>query len=146
MPHPSSRRSARIMKQEPQFHEQYERDEQVKGSSNRTFGIVFFVVFTLGVPLVHAQSGSAFHIAQAPAPVPSAAIMADAEVRKVDKDAAKITLRHGEIKNLDMPAMTMVFQVKNKAMLDQVKVGDKVRFAADKIGGAITITELEPTK
>jgi len=72
--------------------------------------------------------------------------MAEAEVRKVDKDAAKITLRHGEIKNLDMPAMTMVFQVKDKAMLDQVKTGDKVRFAADKIAGAFTIIRLEPVK
>ena len=69
--------------------------------------------------------------------------MADAEVRKVDKDAAKITLKHGEIKSLDMPAMTMVFQVKDKAMLDQVKAGDKVRFAAEKQGGAMTITRIE---
>ena len=66
----------------------------------------------------------------------SATAMTDAEVRKVDKDAAKITLKHGELKNLEMPAMTMVFQVKDKSMLDQVKAGDKVRFAADKVGGA----------
>lgn len=69
--------------------------------------------------------------------------LSEAEVRKVDKDAAKITLKHGEIKNLDMPAMTMVFQVKDKAMLDQVKAGDKVRFTADKVGGTFTITQIE---
>ena len=67
-------------------------------------------------------------------------------MRKVDKDAGKITLRHGEIKHLDMPAMTMVFQVRDKAMLDKVKAGEKVRFAADKIGGAFTITEIESAK
>ena len=67
-------------------------------------------------------------------------------MRKVDKDAAKITLSHGEIRNLEMPPMTMVFQVKDKAMLDKVKAGDKVRFAADKVGGAYTIIQIEPAK
>ncbi|MDI1274286.1 copper-binding protein [Polaromonas sp.] len=68
----------------------------------------------------------------------------DAEVRKVDKDAGKITLKHGEIKNLDMPAMSMVFQVKDKALLDKVKAGDKVSFTADKVNGAYTVLTLEP--
>lgn len=68
---------------------------------------------------------------------------ADGEVRKVDMDNKKLTLKHGEIKNLDMPGMTMVFQVKDPAMLQQVKAGDKVRFTAEKINGAFTITTLE---
>ena len=68
----------------------------------------------------------------------------DAEVRKVDKDAGKITLKHGEIKNLDMPPMTMVFQVKDKAVLDKVKKGDKVKFTAEKVNGAYTVTTIEP--
>jgi len=68
------------------------------------------------------------------------------EVRKVDKEAKKITIKHGEIRNLDMPAMTMVFQVKDTALLEQVKVGDKIRFAADKVGGAYTVTKIEPVK
>ena len=72
--------------------------------------------------------------------------MAEGEVRKVDKDAKKITLRHGEIKNLDMPAMTMVFQVKDAAMLDKVQAGDKVRFMAEKLDGAFTVTVIEPVK
>jgi Cu/Ag efflux protein CusF len=75
-----------------------------------------------------------------------AGTMAGGEVRKVDKGAKKITLRHGPIQNLDMPAMTMVFQVKDPAMLDQVKAGDKVRFQAEKIEGALTITTIEPEK
>ena len=66
------------------------------------------------------------------------------EVRKVDKDARKITIRHEAIPNLDMPAMTMVFQVKDPAVLDQVKAGDKILFDAEKIGGAFTLTKIEP--
>jgi len=72
--------------------------------------------------------------------------LADGEVRKVDKDAKKITIKHGPIQSLDMPPMTMVFQVKDTAMLDQVKVGDKVRFAADKVGGAYTVMKIESVK
>jgi Cu(I)/Ag(I) efflux system protein CusF len=70
----------------------------------------------------------------------------DAEVRKVDKDAGKITLKHGEIKNLDMPPMSMVFQVKDKALLDKVKAGDKVSFTADKINGQYTVLSIEAAK
>lgn len=67
---------------------------------------------------------------------------ADGEVTKIDKAQAKITLRHGEIKNLDMPAMTMVFRVKDTKMLESVGVGDKVRFTAEKVGGAYTVTTI----
>jgi Cu(I)/Ag(I) efflux system periplasmic protein CusF len=69
--------------------------------------------------------------------------MSDAEVRKVDKDAAKITLKHGEIRNLDMPPMTMVFQVKDAALLDKFKPGDKVKFMAQKVGSAYVVTAIE---
>ena len=72
--------------------------------------------------------------------------LTDAEVRKVDKEAKKLTLKHGPIPNLDMSPMTMVFHVKDPAMLDTVKAGDKVKFAAEKVGGAITVTRLEPAK
>ena len=72
--------------------------------------------------------------------------MVEAEVRKVDKDAKKITLKHGEIKNLEMPAMTMVFQVKDVALLDKVKAGDKVKFKAEKVGSAFAVTEIEVAK
>jgi len=69
--------------------------------------------------------------------------MTEGEVRKVDKDTKKITIRHGEIKNLDMPGMTMLFQVKDPAMLTQVKVGDKIDFVAEDINGALTVTKLQ---
>ena len=72
--------------------------------------------------------------------------MTDGEIRKIDKDTKKLTIKHGEIKNLDMPPMTMVFQVKDPAMLDAVKAGDKVRFSVEKIGGALTVTGIEPIK
>ena len=73
--------------------------------------------------------------------------LTDAEVRKVDQANGKITLKHGEIKNLDMPPMTMVFGVKDKALLANVKKGDKVKFAADKnAAGDIIVTRLEAQK
>jgi Cu(I)/Ag(I) efflux system protein CusF len=83
---------------------------------------------------------------QKPGASTQAAAMAEGEVRKVDKDAKKITLRHGPLQNLDMPAMTMVFQVKDPAMLDRVKAGDKVKFQAEKIGGAFTVIQIETAK
>jgi len=74
------------------------------------------------------------------------AALSEGEIRKVDKDAKKITIKHGPLINLDMPAMTMVFQVKDPAMLGQVKTGDKVKFEAQKIGGAFTVTRIEAAK
>ncbi len=68
------------------------------------------------------------------------------EVRKIDRDAGKITIRHGPIRNLDMPAMTMVFRVDNPALLDPLKVGDRIHFVADKINGAYTAVRIEPAK
>jgi Cu(I)/Ag(I) efflux system protein CusF len=71
---------------------------------------------------------------------------AQGEVRKVDKAAGKISLKHGEIKNLDMPPMSMVFQAKDPALLNKVKVGDKVVFTADKIDGNYTVMSIELSK
>ena len=68
---------------------------------------------------------------------------ADAEVRRVDTAGNKISLKHGEIKNLDMPPMSMVFQVSDPALLGKVKAGDKVRFTADKVNGTYTVLSLE---
>lgn len=67
----------------------------------------------------------------------------EGEVRKIDTAQNKITLKHGEIKNLDMPAMSMVFSVRDPALLGKVKPGDKVRFTAEKIGGTYTVTSLD---
>lgn len=64
------------------------------------------------------------------------------EVIKVDKAAAKITLKHGPIKNLDMDSMTMVFRVVDPTMLEKLAAGDKVEFEADRVNGAITVTKI----
>jgi Cu(I)/Ag(I) efflux system protein CusF len=72
--------------------------------------------------------------------------MTEAEVRKVDKDNKKITLKHGAIKNLDMPPMSMVFQVKDAALIDKVQAGDKVRFRAVSEDGKFIVTEMQPVK
>ena len=87
---------------------------------------------------VHAQQSKEGHESHHPA-----APLSDGEVRKVDKDAKKITIKHGPLANLDMPAMTMVFQVKDPTMLDKVKAGDKVKFQAEKVGSAFTVTQIE---
>jgi Cu/Ag efflux protein CusF len=75
-----------------------------------------------------------------------AAKLTEGEVRKVDKAAGKVTLKHGPIENLGMPGMTMVFRATNPSMLDKLKAGDKVRFAADKAGDDYTVTRIEPAK
>ena len=82
----------------------------------------------------------------APAATAAEGDMADGEVRKVDKEAKKVTLKHGDIKNLDMPGMTMVFQVKDPAVLDKLQAGDKVKFRAEKAGGAIMVTDIQIAK
>jgi Cu/Ag efflux protein CusF len=66
----------------------------------------------------------------------------DGEVLKIDKAQGKLTLRHGELKALDMPPMTMVFRVGSPALLDRVAVGDKVKFDAAKVGGNYTVTAI----
>ena len=89
-------------------------------------------------------------LAQTATPAPTAAMekapMKDAtegEVRKIDKEARKITLKHGPIKNLDMPGMTMVFQVKDVALLDKLVVGDKILFTVEQQQGAFVVTGAE---
>lgn len=89
----------------------------------------------------HGSHGS--HAAKA---ADAATEMTDGEIRKVDKENGKLTIKHAEIKSLDMPGMTMVFQVKDKAMLDKVQAGDKVKFKAASESGKFTVTELEAVK
>lgn len=72
--------------------------------------------------------------------------MVDAEVKKVDKDAKNITLKHGPIKSLDMPGMTMVFQVKDGKLLDNVKPGDKVKVSVEQTKSGYSVTSVEAAK
>lgn len=68
--------------------------------------------------------------------------MIDGEVRRINADAGKITIRHGPIPTLDMPAMTMVYRVKDPAMLEQLQSGDKIRFEASHVNGAFIVTKI----
>ena len=102
----------------------------------------FTLTIAAGLLGLSAVLGTAAH-AQAPAGAAKPAEFTDAEVRKVDKEGKKLTLKHGEIKSLDMPPMTMVFQVDNAAALDALKAGDKVRFKAVHEGGKYTVTEIQ---
>ncbi len=96
------------------------------------------------VPAAHAQPAAAhaFHHGSA-APASATAALTDGEVRKVDQEQGKLTLRHGPIATLDMPAMTMVFRVADPKLLDGLHPGDKVRFAAENRNGAYTVTAIE---
>jgi Cu(I)/Ag(I) efflux system periplasmic protein CusF len=89
---------------------------------------------------------AALCVAFLPASAMAQPVPADGQVTKVDVAAGKITLKHGPIKNLDMDAMTMVFRVKDAAMLSAVKAGDRVRFEAERVDGAITLTKIEKVR
>lgn len=67
----------------------------------------------------------------------------DGEVTKIDKPGARVTLKHNGVKNLDMPPMAMAFKVRDPKVLDGLAVGDKVRFAADKVDGSFVVTTLQ---
>nr|WP_315396956.1 copper-binding protein [uncultured Duganella sp.] len=100
------------------------------------------LVFATAMVLVYGFAGPPALARQASMPAGQAAL-SDGEIKKIDKVAGKLTIQHGELRNLGMPGMTMMFKVGDAAMLDQVKVGEKVRFVADKVGGALTVTFIE---
>ena len=78
--------------------------------------------------------------------VAHAADLTEGEIRKIDKAQARVTLKHGEIKNVDMPPMTMVFRVKDVKQLDKLAAGDKVRFAVEKEGDQLVVTQIVPAR
>jgi len=96
---------------------------------------------TLAFPAV-AQQKAEDHTSHRPAAAASAAGMAEGEIRKIDRDAKKLTIKHGEIKSLDMPPMTMVYQVTDGVRLDKLKAGDKVRFAIEKVASGYVVTDI----
>lgn len=104
----------------------------------QTLAAITIALVTLAaIPtVVHAQADSKMDMSQ----------MTDGEVRKVDKDAGKVTIKHGEIKNLEMPGMTMVFTAKEKSLLDKVQPGDKVKFAVINDGGKMVVTDIQTVK
>jgi len=72
------------------------------------------------------------------------AALTDGEVKKLDQDTGKITIKHSEIKHLDMPSMTMVFTAKDKKLLANIKPGDKIQFMAISEGGKMVVTDIQP--
>lgn len=97
------------------------------------------------MPAQAADEHAGHHGASAK-PAAGKAQMVEGQVKKVDKAAGKVTLSHGPLANLDMPAMTMAFKVKDVAWLEQMKTGDKIRFAADSVKGTMTVVQFEPAK
>ena len=93
-----------------------------------------------------AQQKAEDHSAHHPASAASAADMIEGEIRKVDKEAKKLTIKHGEIKSLDMPPMTMVFQVKDASVFDKLKAGDKVRFVVQKSDTGFMVSDIQAAK
>ena len=91
-----------------------------------------------GAPFVHAAEDAA----SAPAAT-TATPMSEGEIKKIDTAAGKLTIKHGPLDNLGMEPMTMVFRVQDPAMLSKVEVGSKVRFIAEKVNGALTVTALD---
>ena len=99
------------------------------------------VIFATCFAAVHAQDKP-----NPPGGVMSVDNMADGEIRKIDRDNKKMTIKHGDIKSLDMPGMTMVFQIRDTALLEAFKAGDKVKFAAEKLDGAFVVTGMQLAK
>lgn len=109
------------------------------------FQIAALIGFALAAPVFGQKPADDHSAHHAAAPLP-AAPLSEGEIRKVDKGAKKITIKHGPLVNLDMPAMTMVFQVKDPAILEKLKAGDKVKFEAQKLGSSYIATRIETVK
>ena len=100
----------------------------------------------LFAPGSHAAGDSSADNAAGVTSADSGQAMTAGLVKKVDKAAGKVTIRHGPLENLGMPKMTMVFRVKDPAMLDRLKEGDEIRFVAEKVDGAFTVMRFEAAK
>jgi Cu(I)/Ag(I) efflux system protein CusF len=94
----------------------------------------------------HASSEQESAPGESPADTAAAETLTEGEVKRINKETGKLTIKHGPILNLDMPPMTMVFRTADSAMLDQVQIGDQVRFIVEKIDGKYTVTHIEPVQ
>ena len=111
---------------------------------NAILPILAFAVVGFSVPVLAASGGHEGHGAMH-APAAAESPLIDGVVKKVDKSAGKVTVAHGPLPN-GMPAMTMVFLLKEASWVDQLKEGQKIRFAAGEVGGAMTIVRFDPVK
>jgi len=115
--------------------------------------LVNTLVMSAGLTLAAANASAQMqmhehgqHDAAAAATQDDAAALSEGEIKKVDKDTGKLTIKHGPLNNLNMPGMTMAFKVQEPAMLEQVKAGDQVRFRVERLSGTYTVTKLEAAK
>ena len=100
--------------------------------------------------LVNALAATTFALMLSPAVFAQVPLSANAintaaskgEVKKIDQENGKLTIKHGELKNINMPAMTMVFDVSDKATLAKLKAGDKITFVANNANGQLTATNV----
>ncbi len=108
----------------------------------------FLTISALALGLIWPASGFSQTDSQPPGAVEarSTSSLSEGEIRRLDPETGKLTIRHGEIRNLDMPPMTMVFTASDKAMLAGLKVGDRIRFAASNEGGKYRVTEIQPAQ
>jgi Cu(I)/Ag(I) efflux system periplasmic protein CusF len=102
--------------------------------------------FASAFAFAQAPSTPADHAGHHPAAAAAATPKSQGEVRKLDRAQGKITLRHGPLENLDMPAMTMVFTVADKQLLQGLKAGDHVRFTAESRNGTLVVTALQAVR
>jgi len=103
--------------------------------------LILGLSLTLGLPAWAGSLQTEHVIAASPATT-----LSEGVVKKVDKAQGKLTIKHGPLENLGMPGMTMVFRVRDAAWLDQLKPGDNIRFLAEQVNGALTVTSLEVVK
>lgn len=112
----------------------------------KTLATALFAVSILATPMAYADESSHNHNHSDASATAGVNEMSNGEIKKVDKEAAKLTIKHGPLKNVGMSAMTMAFRVKDPAMLNQVKEGDKVNFIVEKVNGNLTVTKIEAAK
>lgn len=116
--------------------------------------VALLLASVLGPALAQAPASTNDHDSHHPVTAPAAQDnsgrssadqddLSDGEITRWDPRTGKVTLRHGEIKNLGMPPMTMVFRVQDAAQLAPLKAGDKVRFRAEQVKGAYYATRIE---
>lgn len=100
------------------------------------------LVFSQGddMHLDHAQDQAA------QASTSATAAMSEGEIRRINKETGKVTIKHGLLQNLNMPGMTMLFSLQDPAMMDQIKEGDKIKFVADKVDGSFVVKSLQVEK
>lgn len=110
----------------------------------KTAYVAFALTLGLSAAFATAADQHAGHHAAASAS--KAAAKSEGEIKKVDKKTGKITIKHGPLANLDMPPMTMAFAVKEPAVLDSLKAGDKIKFVAQKEGRGFQAADVEVVK